>query len=62
MTFEGVTCCDWCEEPSTMKRGKDDICGACDERLEEQRGKEWEQSLSRSERLGWQRARDADRD
>ncbi len=51
--------CDWCEEIATMKRGDDDICDACDERLEHEAADEWERSLSPEQCRAWQRARDA---
>ncbi len=55
--------CDWCEEPATMKRedfGRScDICDACDAKIEARLVDEWERSMSRAERKGWMKARDA---
>ena len=51
--------CDWCEKPATMQRGEADICDACDERLEERAAREEERSMTRRQRMGVMRAREA---
>ncbi len=54
--------CDWCEEPATHKRGEHEICDGCSDLLEERVAAEEAHHMTRRERLGWMRARNANVD